>query len=369
MKITELMQLSSDTTAFPWDKRTPNDGLRAVIAIAVALAVGQLSGHPSAGAIAAGTAYTVGFAVFHEALASTLLSMGILTVVLATATLAGSLGAAWTPVVMLLVLIAAVNYGLLDRLGATAGWMGMQAATYVIITSYFPHGLQYAVGRTAMVVAGGALQMAVFTALHLLNPRTRRTLRTPLFQRVLASIADHWRRLPQQLSRLYDPTSYTVRLAVTLTLATAIYRHYHVRNGYWSPMTALYVLKPAWANTVSRGIARFVGTLAGAGLAVLLAWYAPPTVPVVLVLVVLCAWGSYATQAVNYATFSFFVTLYVVFLFRAGGFSQTAAAHIRLFNTALGGVIALAVDLLWRLLAPRSLQPQARAVAATEPRL
>ncbi len=366
------MQLSSDTTAFPWEKRTPIDGLRAVIAIALALALGYATGHPSAGAIAAGTAYTVGFAVFHEALASTLLSMGILTVVLASSTLAGSLGAAWTPLVMLLVLIAAINYGLLDQLGPTAGWMGMQAATYVIITSYFPHGLQYAVGRTAMVVAGGVLQMLVFTCFHLVNPRTRRTLRTPLFQRVLDSLVDHWRRLPQQARHLYDPTSYTVRLAVTLTLATAIYRHYHVRNGYWSPMTALYVLKPAWSNTVSRGIARFVGTLAGAGLAVLLSLYAPlgspAGLPVVLALVILCAWGSYATQAVNYATFSFFVTLYVVFLFRAGGFSQTAAAHIRLFNTALGGVIALAVDLVWRLLAPRSLQP-ASAVAATEPHL
>jgi hypothetical protein len=43
---------------------------------------------------------------------------------------------------------------------------------------------------------------------------------------------------------------------------------------------------------------------------------------------------------VNYAVFSLFTTLYIVFLFHFGGFSQTSAANIRLFNTALGGKTA-----------------------------
>ena len=51
----------------------------AVIAMGIALLVGWLTGHPSAGAIAAGSAFTVGFAVFHVALASTLLSMTVTT--------------------------------------------------------------------------------------------------------------------------------------------------------------------------------------------------------------------------------------------------------------------------------------------------
>jgi len=67
-------------------------------------------------------------------------------------------------------------------------------------------------------------------------------------------------------------------------------------------------------------------------------------------LCVIAAWGCYATQAVNYALFSFSITLYIVFLFRFGGFSDRSAAHLRLVNTAIGGGIALAIDLLWRLL-------------------
>jgi uncharacterized membrane protein YccC len=120
-------------------------------------------------------------------------------------------------------------------------------------------------------------------------------------------------------------------------------------------MTALLVIRPQWTSTFSRGIARMAGTVAGAGIALLLARTLHPSTAVILALVLVSAWASYATQAVNYAVFSLFLTLYIVFLFRFGGFSQTSAAHIRLFNTVLGGSIALLVDGFW------SLTPAARS--------
>ncbi len=134
-----------------------------------------------------------------------------------------------------------------------------------------------------------------------------------------------------------------------LLTSTEIYRYFHVRNGYWIPMTALLVLKPQWANTLSRGIARMLGTVAGAGFALMLSRFMPYPAWVMPTLVVVSAWGCYALQAVNYAVFSFFITLYIVFLFRFGGFSETAAAHIRLVNTVVGGSLALAIDALWKL--------------------
>src|SRR5579875_3713918 len=157
-----LREISEDTALFPWNKSTPYPAVESTIAVAVALLLGQLTGHRSAGSIAAGAAFTVGFAVFHEALASTLLSMALLTLGIGSATLAGSLGAHWTPLVLALCVLAAFNYGILSGLDNTAGWIGQQCGVFVIVASYFPNGLHYAVGRTAMVLAGGALQMTVF---------------------------------------------------------------------------------------------------------------------------------------------------------------------------------------------------------------
>lgn len=352
--------LSPDTSVFPWAKRTPADGLRATIAVALTLLIGILAGHTGAGAIAAGSAFTIGFAIFHEALASALLSMGLLTLGLASGTLIGSLGAQYTWLVLILVVIAAINYGLLSGLGPTAGWMGQQCAVFVIVASFFPHGLRDAAGRTAMVLAGGALQMLVFTGFFLIRHRAREAAAPPLSARLRLRIAQLITRLRTELRLTGDTASYTLRLAVTLLLCTELYRRFHVRNGYWSPMTALLVLKPQWTDTLSRGIARLLGTLLGAGVAILLGMYVPLHTAVILSLVLLSAWACFALQAVNYAAFSLFVTLYIVYLFRFGGFSQTSAAHIRLYNTALGGTIAILIDIAWKLLTPRRLpHPQA----------
>jgi hypothetical protein len=348
-----LDTISPDTAIFPWAKRTPTDGLRAVLAVGIALMAGVLSGHESAGAIAAGSAFTVGFAIFHEALASSLLSMALCTLAIASATLAGSLGAPHTSLVLLFTLIAAVNYGLLNGISPTAGWVGQQAATYAIIAFYFPKGPHYAVGRTAMVLAGGGLQMLVFTGFFVARRHTAKAPVATLHTRVQRRISQIWARFVAELTPHSDTAAYVLRLAVTLLLSTWVYRHFHIRNGYWAPMTALLVLKPQWTGTLSRGIARLTGTLIAAAITALLARYLPVPLPAVFALVIVCAWACYAFQAVNYAFFSLFITLYIVFLFRVGGFSQTSAAHIRLANTALGGALALAVDVAWMLLAPR----------------
>ena len=354
-RIAYVSQISEDTTAFPWSRRTPWSGLEATAAIALALIGGQLAGHESAGAIAAGSAFTIGFAVYHEAAASTLLSMALVTAGTASATLLGSLGAAWTPLVLMLAVIASLNYGLLSSLSPTAGWIGQQCGVYVIIASYFPKGTEYAVGRSSMVVVGGLLQMAVYGLTRLWH-RRRKPHPSRLPQRFRNRILQLWAALETEahLSNGTETLSYTLRLIATLLLSTAYYRHRHLGNGYWAPMTALLVLKPQWAHTFSRGIARLTGTLIGVGAAVLLGMALPLHQTVIFCLVFFSAWACYALQAVNYALFSMVLTLYVVFSFRFGGFSQPAAAHLRLLNTAIGGGIALGVDLLWKLFAPPS---------------
>jgi len=346
-----LLHISLDTTAFPWAKRTPIRGLQSVIAVAVALVAGKLSGHASAGAIAAGAAFTIGFALFHEALASTLLSMAIVTLGLASGTLAGSLGAGIPALVLILAIIASINYGLLADLGTTSSWIGQQCAVFVVIASYFPLGVHYAVGRTEMVLAGGGLQMLFYTAFHLhrLHPRaiSARPAVLPLLRARALRIL---KQVRQDLTWGSSMVSYILRLVLAVGLSSAIYQTFHIRNGYWAPMTALLVLKPQWSNTLSRGIARLSGTLLGAGVALIFALWVPLPAWFTFTLCVIAAWGCYATQAVNYALFSFSITLYIVFLFRFGGFSDRSAAHLRLVNTAIGGGIALAIDLLWRLL-------------------
>ncbi len=339
-------RISPDTLVFPWANRTPLRGLHSTVAIALALLLGHYTNHAGAGSIAAGAAFTVGFAVFHEALASSLLSMAFLTLGIASATLAGSLGASRQGFVLFLCVLAAVNYGLLQGLGNTAGWIGQQCAVFVIIASGFNHGRHYAAGRALMVLLGGGMQMVVYTAVKLLQ-RSPKAPRPDYARQLHTRLGQLWRGLRKELHWSAETTSYVLRLAVVLLVSTAIYQRLPYGNGYWAPMTALLVLKPEWSGTLSRSIARLTGTLAGAALALLLAHSLPLPGALLFALVLVFAWACYLLQAVNYAAFSFSITLYTVFSFRLGGFSQPAAAHLRLINTAIGGCVALVIDLLW----------------------
>ena len=351
-----LREISEDTALFPWNKSTPYPAIEATISVAIALLLGQLTGHSSAGSIAAGAAFTIGFAVFHEALSSTLLSMALLTLGLASATLAGSLCAQWTPLVLLLCVVAALTYGVLTELDPTASWIAQQCGVYVVISSYFANGVHYAVGRTAMVLLGGALQMVVYTVSRWLHRRARRDPGPSMLLQMRTRAAELWQGVRQQRRWTADTVSYVLRLTVTLGLSTGLYRGLHWRNGYWAPMTALLVLKPKWGNTLSRGIARLAGTMVATALCALLVYlHAPLHHWAFFVLIVVTAWACFALQAVNYALFSLFITLYTVYLFAFGGFSERTAADLRLMNTAIGGLLALFVDYLAKQLGPRLL--------------
>jgi hypothetical protein len=344
-----LLDISQDTTAFPWAKRTPIRGLQSVIAVALALVVGRLSGHESAGAIAAGSAFTVGFALFHEALASTLVSMVIVTLGLASGTLAGSLGAEVPALVLLLALIAAVNYGLLAELGPTSSWIGQQSADFVVVASYFPRGLHYAVGRAEMVLLGGALQMLSYTAFHLHHRvRGTRPAHTPLavlLPRARKRTIQILTRIRGDLHWSSPMVSYILRLLLAVGASTAIYQRYHIRNGYWAPMTALLVLRPGGRQTMTRAISRVVGTIGGAGSSSLLLLAVHPGRPGLALLVLVAAFGAYLFQKATYGLFSAWVTAYVVFLYAfARPDSGQGVAEARILATALGGGIALAVQ-------------------------
>jgi hypothetical protein len=348
----KFRDISADTVAFPWANGTPRRGLQSTLAIAIALLVGHWTGHSSAGAIAAGAAFTVGFAVFHEAMESTLLSMGLLTIGIASAALVGSYAAEWTWAAVIVVIVASANYGLLAELGPTPGWIGQQGGVFAIIASGFPGGVRYAEGRASMVLLGGALQMLVFAATYRFYRRSKieRAIHPePFPERFRNRTQELWAGLRAAVRQVHTGAtlSYIFRLSITLVAATLYYRRHHLPNGYWAPMTAILVLRPEWSGTMSRGTARLLGTVAGATLVVLNALYLPLNLWVVFALVLIAAWATYAVQAVNYALFAFFLTLYIVYSFRFGGFSQPAAAHFRVLNTSIGGGIAMLVDALW----------------------
>ncbi len=140
---------------------------------------------------------------------------------------------------------------------------------------------------------------------------------------------------------------HAVRMAVALSIGTAIYRLVPLERGYWIPLTTLVVLRPDFSATFTRGLSRVAGTILGAGLATAIAVLARPGPVLLTVLVVVLAWASYAFFLANYAAFSVSVTGLVVFLLAFVGLPQDDAVALRLVDTLVGGAIALLIFVAW----------------------
>ena len=149
---------------------------------------------------------------------------------------------------------------------------------------------------------------------------------------------------------------HAMRLGVALAFATAIYRliPLPIARGYWIPLTVLIVLRTDFASTFTRGLARLLGTILGAVLAALLASFMAPTQELLVIFVAITAYLAFTFLFANYAIFSTFITMEVVFLLAFVIPQSSTTALDRAIDTTIGGTLALIMYIIW----PTWEQPQ-----------
>jgi uncharacterized membrane protein YccC len=139
---------------------------------------------------------------------------------------------------------------------------------------------------------------------------------------------------------------HALKYALVLGLSVYVERRLNVPHGYWLPLTVGVVLRQDYVSTLTRGVARLGGTLAGVALGALVTALHPPHTALAL-LGVGAAFFTYALFPAGYAAFSGAITLYVLFSVAGSGLSEGQAAEQRLVFTLLGGAVALLTYLLW----------------------
>ncbi|HZU03939.1 MAG TPA: FUSC family protein [Ktedonobacteraceae bacterium] len=142
---------------------------------------------------------------------------------------------------------------------------------------------------------------------------------------------------------------HAMRLGVTLALATTMYLLLPpLRDrGYWIPLTALLVLRSDFASTFMRGMARMLGTMLGAVLAALLASLILPHPGILVIAIAITVYLAYSVLFANYAIFSVFITIEVVFLLAFVIPQPPLTAAYRAIDTAIGGTLALIMYIAW----------------------
>lgn len=148
-------------------------------------------------------------------------------------------------------------------------------------------------------------------------------------------------RMRANLTPRSDAFRHAARLAVVVTVATAIAHAIDLGRGYWLVLTAVLVLRPEFSITFTRGLARASGTLIGVGLATVAAVLLHPhgwaLVPFVAVFVLL----SGLLFNASYAVYSVAITGVVVFLLAGLDAHPVTDGVDRLLATLIGAALAL----------------------------
>ena len=346
----------ADIYTFDWKQfsfRVPAIG---TIAVGLCLFSGVILGHPSAGLIAGGGAFTVGFGVNQRIADSRLWPMIAATGAMFVSTLIGMLAGHRGITLVLAATVWGFTYGILTARAAGISWVGQQSAITLFVASAFPAGPHAAVLRALLIFGGGALQILITSlCLHLLPELSAdlRAIPQTGSEEVGHLLSNNFARyralrrlraLPEDL--LHIPTfPFAIRMSLTVGIAAELYRHLGIQSGYWIPMTALLVQKPAFSETFTRAFLRVGGTLAGAVISTIFLVHIHPDAYHLAALATLFALWSYATNTVNYGLYTLFLTSYIVFLLSLNALPGPVIAHRRALSTIAGGLIALIIHI------------------------
>jgi uncharacterized membrane protein YccC len=140
---------------------------------------------------------------------------------------------------------------------------------------------------------------------------------------------------------------YALRLAISLGAAVSVTHALHTIHGFWVSLTIISVLnKPEISGTHKRALQRVMGTILGGILAAFLVLVLHDQLAVLVLMFVLSVF-TFAHLTGNYRTFVLFLTPLVIALFDLQSIGNWHLALLRVFNTLVGGGIALLAGYLF----------------------
>ncbi|MFE6688088.1 FUSC family protein [Streptomyces sp. NPDC057743] len=164
---------------------------------------------------------------------------------------------------------------------------------------------------------------------HLLRPSVPKLV--PVALRAL-------RREARWSSRIFR---HALRVAAVAAVGYLLGSALHFGHGYWAPLASVMVMRPDFAQTYSRGVARFAGTLVGVAIAGALMALAHPGVYTSAALALLCVFLMYLLMRTGFSVTSACVAAYVVFLLGIAGAGWEQTVEERIVLTLIGGVLAM----------------------------
>jgi len=220
------------------------------------------------------------------------------------------------------------------------------AAINCVLALLIAQGLSLEVHDTPRILALGAAGALAQATLSLLVALAEGGLERP---HPLAGLRSAVPALRSNLTPTSPVMRHALRSAGALGAAVGAY---HVVDfgihGYWIPLTVLFVLTSDRTQTYQRIWMRAAGTATGLAVATGLAIVIGHHIAANVALLTVTAAVAYAMLRLEYALFTFAITIYIVTISHAMGESAVDAVDERALGTAIGiGIVILAFG-IWR---------------------
>jgi uncharacterized membrane protein YccC len=335
--------------------------------VGIPLFIGAATGNLIAAVAFSGGAVTVGLTDSGGPYRGRVRSMLITCVSVAVATFVGQLAGHSGALVVVLLAIASFGAGMFIALGLPTYFVALMTPLTITIVYSAPTDAAHALGRAALVFGGGLFAIAPVVL------RRGASVRAEL--RGAVDLATSWQgegepppdpvrhtrarrsqlglRRPGPILRANltlrsSAFRHAVRLSVTVAIAAAIAQIFDLPRGYWIPLTVLFVLRPDFGSTFTRGLQRYAGTALGVVLATLLTAALHPGPYALAALITVLAFAFCALLFANYGLFTLSVTAFIIFYAAyAGAHNEYATALDRLVDTTIGATLTLGIYALW----------------------
>ncbi|MFI1968263.1 hypothetical protein BLA24_20285 [Streptomyces cinnamoneus] len=176
------------------------------------------------------------------------------------------------------------------------------------------------------------------------TPAERRHLLRPT---VTGLVPVAWRALRREARSSSAVARHAVRVTAVSCAGYVLGTALPLGHGYWAPMTSVMVMRPDFAQTYQRGVARFAGTFVGLWVAAGISALFHPGVYVCAALAVVSIGMLYLLFRTGYIVASACIGAYVVFLLGIAGEGWSQTVQARLALTLLGGLLAMAAYAVW----------------------
>jgi uncharacterized membrane protein YccC len=242
------------------------------------------------------------------------------------------------------------------QLGELASYLTSKAESADVTVTVALRSVSQVVGQGSCVDAVSMLNAYAATFLTTLSAPSRllvaRAFECPNRATLVAEppFRSTIHRLP-----LIDRFRFAILLAGAIVVATIIAHALDGPRGYWLPMSVAFVFRPDLGPVMRRAISRIIGTLAGVGIAALLAVAGNEQALLIVLCCAMAAAVPWAAQRSHALTVMVFTPIIFVFVGVLGPDQNLFGP--RIVDTTIGAALVLTIDYVLWLHAP-SLRPR-----------